>query len=71
MGRKHIFDFEENWTSKIVVFDVKFHFTFDIFHISLHFVTAKKGPKCELVVELGKKARYAKSVPCEPLVWQF
>ena len=25
--------------------------------------------KCELVVELGKKATYAKSVPCEPLVW--
>ena len=59
----------------MVVFDVKFHFTFDIFFtfdfVSLHFVTAKNGPKCELVVELGKKARYAKSVPCEPLVWQL
>ena len=53
----------------MVVLDVKFHITFDIF--SHHFVTAKNGPKCELVVELGKKARYAKSVPCERLVWQF
>ena len=59
MGRKHIFDFEENIGRQKLSFSTSnftSHSTF--FHISLHFVTAKNGPKCELVVELGKKARY-------------